>query len=90
MAKKLSVRQTEERVRHLLQPEPAPAPEKKPSQRIYYQEAERQLTAGLGRKVTITPGRKKGKIALEYYDQEDLEALMRALETLAAGREAEH
>ena len=50
-------------------------------------EAERQLTAGLGRRVTITQGKKKGKIALEYYDQEDLEGLMQALSALDTGKE---
>ena len=46
-----------------------------------------QLTAGLGRRVTISPGKKKGKIALEYYDQEDLEGLMQALSALDTGKE---
>ena len=55
--------------------------------RLYYKEAERQLTAGLGRRVTITQGKKKGKIALEYYDQEDLEGLMQALSALDTGKE---
>ena len=50
-------------------------------------EAERQLTAGLGRRVTISPGKKKGKIALEYYDQEDLNRLLQALSSLEAGKE---
>ena len=43
--------------------------------------------ADLGRKVTISQGKKKGKIALEYYDQEDLELLMQALATLEARKE---
>ena len=55
--------------------------------RLYYEEAQRQLTAGLGRRVTITPGKKKGKIALEYYDQEDLNRLLQALSSLEAGKE---
>ncbi|MGM9565416.1 ParB/RepB/Spo0J family partition protein [Evtepia sp.] len=89
MGKGYSVRETEERVRRTLQEGDAPAPPKPEPDphRIYFKEAERQLTAGLGRKVTISQGKKKGKIALEYYDQEDLEALMKALETLP-GREA--
>ena len=89
MGKTYSVRETEERIRRILQEGESPAPEKPEPHphRIYFKEAERQLTAGLGRKVTISQGKKKGKIALEYYDQEDLEALMRALETLP-GREA--
>ena len=89
MGKGYSVRETEERVRRILQEGDAPAPPKPEPDphRIYFKEAERQLTAGLGRKVTISQGKKKGKIALEYYDQEDLEVLMKALETLP-GREA--
>jgi ParB family chromosome partitioning protein len=50
--------------------------------------AEKQLSSSLGRKVTIQQGKKKGKLALEYYDQEDLQALLTALETLGTGREA--
>ena len=89
MGKGYSVRETEERVRRILQEgdDPAPPKPEPDPHRIYFKEAERQLTAGLGRKVTISQGKKKGKIALEYYDQEDLEALMKALETLP-GREA--
>ncbi|MDO4515762.1 MAG: ParB/RepB/Spo0J family partition protein [Bacillota bacterium] len=86
-----SVRETEARIRQLLQeeePPAAPAKQETPPRPAYFKEAERQLTAGLGRKVTISQGKKKGKIALEFYDQEDLEALMKALETLP-GREAE-
>ena len=89
MGKIYSVRETEERIRRILQAGENPVPEKPEPHphRIYFKEAERQLTVGLGRKVTISQGKKKGKIALEYYDQEDLEALMKALETLP-GREA--
>ena len=77
MEKGYSVRETEERIRQRLQAQDQPAqarPAPSPL-RLYYKEAERQLTAGLGRRVTITQGKKKGKIALEYYDQEDLEGL---------------
>ena len=83
-----SVRETEERIRQQLQEREASAPEKPSSPlKLYFKEAERQLTAGLGRRVTITQGKKKGKIALEYYDQEDLEALMAALASLPQGKE---
>ena len=86
--KNYSVRETEERIRQRLQEGEASAPEKTPSPlKLYFKEAERQLTAGLGRRVTITQGKKKGKIALEYYDQEDLEALMAALASLPQGKE---
>lgn len=83
-----SVRETEERIRQRLQEREASAPEKPSAPlKLYFKEAERQLTAGLGRRVTITQGKKKGKIALEYYDQEDLEALMAALASLPQGKE---
>jgi ParB family chromosome partitioning protein len=88
MDRKLSVRETEELVRRLLhdqtqetQPEASPLA-------LYYKQAEEKLSTTLGRRVTINQGKKKGKIALEYYDQEDLEALLKALDTLAPGREA--
>ena len=74
--KRLSVRETEERVKRLLQGE---KPKEEAPLAIYYQEAERQLTDRLGRRVTIAQGRKKGKLALEHYDKEDLEVLMDAL-----------
>ena len=79
-AKSWSVRETEDRVKQSLQA----ADPKKPTDpmAVYFKEAERQLTAGLGRRVTITHGKKKGRITLEYYDQEDLNVLMKALETL--------
>ena len=79
-AKDWSVRETEDRVKQALQA----ADPKKPTDpmAVYFKEAERQLTAGLGRRVTITHGKKKGQITLEYYDQEDLNVLMKALETL--------
>ncbi len=83
--KKLSVRETEERVKRLLQGE---KPKEEAPLAIYYQEAERQLTDRLGRRVTIAQGRKKGKLTLEYYDKEDLEVLMDALKNLKTGREA--
>lgn len=88
MAKGYSVRETEEKIRLRLQEGEKPQQAKEPSPlQIYYKEAERQLTAGLGRRVTITQGKKKGKIALEYYDQEDLELLMQALSTLGGRKE---
>lgn len=83
--KGFSVRETEERIRQRLQAE-APADGEPAPPHPDFQAAERQLTADLGRKVTISQGKKKGKISLEYYDREDLEALMQALQTLP-GRE---
>ena len=88
MALHWSVRETEERIRRILHQMNQPdEPKEDAPLKIYFQEAERKLTADLGRKVTISQGKKKGKIALEYYDQEDLELLMQALATLEARKE---
>ena len=88
MAHHWSVRETEERIRRILHQMNQPdEPKEDAPLKIYFQEAERKHTADLGRKVTISQGKKKGKIALEYYDQEDLELLMQALATLEARKE---
>ena len=88
MAHHWPVRETEERIRRILHQMNQPdEPKEDAPLKIYFQEAERKLTADLGRKVTISQGKKKGKIALEYYDQEDLELLMQALATLEARKE---
>jgi ParB family chromosome partitioning protein len=47
----------------------------------YLLEAQNRLTAALGRRVTIKQGRGKGKIEMEYYDQEDFDVLFDALLT---------
>ncbi len=86
LEKGLSVRATEDRVRRLQQP-PQEEAEEAPLA-LYYRSAERQLSDRLGRRVTIAQGRKKGRLTLEYYDQEDLEALMEALKVIRTGREA--
>lgn len=41
----------------------------------YVARAQDQLTASLGRRVTIRQGKGKGKIEIEYYDQEDFDVL---------------
>ena len=45
-------------------------------------ELEQRLTGELGRRVRITDGRKKGKLELEYYGNDDLEQILKALESL--------
>lgn len=45
----------------------------------YYAEAEKALTGTLGRKVHISPGFKKGRFEIEYYDKDDFEVLYNAL-----------
>jgi ParB family chromosome partitioning protein len=77
----LSVRQTEALVKKLRQPEKRPEPQ--PADAVdYCREAERELAAALARKVRILPGKKRGRLELEYYDDEDLNILLDALLSL--------
>ena len=72
----LSVRQAESLAKRLAEGEKeAPAP-KGDDLSIYDRAAEKDLGARLGRKVHIVRGRRKGRIELEYYDPEDLNALL--------------
>ncbi len=73
----LSVRQAEAAAKHFTLEAPR---EKKPrpadENRIYIETAQKDLSLRLGRKVTITAGRKKGRLELEYYDVDDLNDLL--------------
>ena len=73
----LSVRQTEVMCKKLLKAEQKPVP--KPVEVDYLAECEKTLTRCLGRGVKIVSGKRKGKIELEYYGQEDLQRLYEAL-----------
>lgn len=48
---------------------------RKPSRNSLYDEVELALTAELGRKVVVTPGRKRGSLSIEFYGREDLQEL---------------
>ena len=54
--------------------------------KIYRDAAAKDLSARLGRKVSIVQGAKKGKVELEYYGDEDLTALLEALEQTSGGK----
>ena len=84
MQSSLSVRQTEQLVKRLLakEQEPEEPVKKEPPEVDYVAEAERSLSSCLGRACRISCGRKKGKIEIEYYDMDDLNDLLEALETL--------
>ena len=49
---------------------------------LYLRQLERELSLRYGRKVRITAGRKRGRIELEYYGDQDLEALLSLLQSL--------
>ena len=76
LEQQLSVRQTEALVKQL-QKQPADKPEK--TSDIYVQDLERAMASITGHKITIRHGEKKGKITIEYYGNEDLEAVCEAL-----------
>ena len=48
----------------------------------YVAECEKSLSKHLGRGVKIVNGKRKGKFELEFYGQEDLQALLDALMSL--------
>ena len=73
-----SVRQTEALVKRL-SAEKKEAQVKDPDEVDYLAEAQNELKARLCRGVKIVPGRKKGRIELEYYGVDDLNDLLDAL-----------
>ena len=76
----LSVRQTELLCKNLNK---APAPKEEPTLAVnYVGECEKSLSKHLGRGVKIVCGKRKGRFELEFYGQEDLQALLDALMTI--------
>ena len=74
----LSVRQTELLVKKLTA-EKKDKPAKDPTAVDYAAEAARELGERLGRPCKIVTGKKKGRIELEYFGMDDLNALLEAL-----------
>ena len=79
IGQQLSVRQTELLVKRLLS-QPKDAPEKQPD--IYVADLERAMEALTGHRIAIQPGAKKGRVVIEYYGNEDLEAVCDALKSI--------
>ena len=78
----LSVRQTELLVKRL-SAEAEPAKKPRDADTVdYLTEAQNDLKAWLCRGVKIVPGRKKGRIELEYYGTDDLNDLLEALSVM--------
>jgi len=81
----LSVRQTETMVRQALKEAAAPPPAD-PLRVDYLAECEKSLSKRLGRGVRIVRGKRKGRFELEFYDPDDLQRLLEALERLDIGK----
>ena len=86
----LSVRQTEALAKRMnkeaeeLDAYGVPYPKPEDPNKIYREAAAKDLTTRFGRKVSIVHGAKKGKVELEYYDDEDLNSLLELLEQAPA------
>ena len=80
-ALELSVRQSELMCRSLAREKPAQEPAK-PLAVDYIAECEKSLYRRLGRGVKITSGKRKGRLELEFYGPDDLQALLDALDQL--------
>ena len=78
----LSVRQTEQLVKRLLNKQEKPEKIQDPLQVDYVAEAERELSTRIGRACHIAHGKKKGRIEIEYYGVDDLNDLLEALHKL--------
>lgn len=77
VALSLSVRQAETLCKNMCK---EPAPVKKEIFAVdYVAECEKSLSKHLGRGVKIVNGKRKGRFELEFYGQEDLQALLEAL-----------
>lgn len=81
-----NVRQAEAKAKNftLLPPEDQPPKNAPDPNLIYIQAVEKNLSARLGRKVSIKSGAKKGRLELEYYNVDDLNDLLDQLERLTS------
>lgn len=75
----LTVRQLEDLVKTASKPKKEKLPPKK---EVYFKEIELSLAETLGRKVLVNGKNGKGKLEIEFYSQDDLAAIAKALERL--------
>lgn len=75
----LTVRNLEELVKKSDTPKKTPAPPKK---EVYFKEIELSLADTLGRKVNVSGKNGKGKLEIEFYSNDDLSAIAKALTSL--------
>ena len=82
MESQLSVRQTEALIKTLQNEKQEKPKPQGPDISLYLGELEKQLSGRLGRKVKIAHKGKKGRIELEYYNEQDLETLLTLLQQM--------
>lgn len=75
----LTVRQLEDIAKTVNKPKKEKLPPKK---EVYFKEVELSLAETLGRKVNVNGKNGKGKLEIEFYSQDDLAAIAKALESL--------
>ena len=75
----LSVRETEKLVKRLLEGKDKQEPKKDDTLLLYVRDLERRLASTTGHRIAIKHGKKKGKLTIEYYGNEDLERICDAL-----------
>jgi len=75
----LSVRETEKLVKRLLEGKDKQEPKKDDTLLLYVRDLERRLASATGHRIAIKHGKKKGKLTIEYYGNEDLERICDAL-----------
>jgi ParB family chromosome partitioning protein len=80
VSKSLSVRDTETLVKTMLK-EPK-ATKKDDMVAIYIRQLEKTMSEDTGHRISISHGKKRGKLTIEYYGNEDLEKVCNALKNI--------
>jgi ParB family chromosome partitioning protein len=79
LAKRLSVRQTEQLVNRLKKAAPVPAPRRPSSDAVHYSRISEDLSRHYGTKVQIKRRQHRGKVEIEFYNDNDLDRLLSLL-----------
>lgn len=74
--KELSVRQVEAMVKRILESGEKPEQDSRKLEKMYVEQVEKKLSEAIGRHVSITNGKRKGKLYIEFYGNDDLESLI--------------
>lgn len=83
VAKKLSVRETEDLVRRLKSEKKAPRVSRKSSEETYLTGLSEELSRHLGTKVTIRKSGRQGRLEIEFYSNDDLDLLITRLRRIS-------